>query len=272
MIKSYTSRISECAFISYFFFLSFFPFGADVIKYVCLFVAMGCWVANMVSEKRVLFVKTSLNVPILSFLVCSSISSLHSEYARYSIHTVFHDYFLYFALFFCMVNTIREDEQIRRMVRIMLITCGVVCAYGLYGYYTGIAIRAGRLIATFEYHSRIAKYISLLLPVAICLCFYYKDVLSRFWLIILIGICSFSLILTLNRTSWVAVFITLFFIGITSKKKFLYSYFSGYVRYLSVFCLLTFLRTQNPLYSSGNSLLLKRFSVKEYCAGRHQLP
>ena len=262
MIKHYTSRISECAFISYFFFLSFFPFGAGVIKYVCLFTAMGCWVANMVSEKRVLFVKTSLNVPILSFLVCSSISSLHSEYARYSIHTVFHDYFLYFALFFCMVNTIREDEQIRRMVRIMLITCGVVCAYGLYGYYTGIAIRAGRLIATFEYHSRIAKYISLLLPVAICLCFYYKDVLSRFWLIILIGICGFSLILTMNRTSWVVAFITLF----------LYSYFLVCVRYLSASCLLNFLRTQNPLYNSDSSLLLKRFSVKEYCAGRPQLP
>src|SRR3990167_4646107 len=114
------------------------------------------------------------------------------------------------------------------MVRIMLITCGVVCAYGLYGYYTGIAIRAGRLIATFEYHSRIAKYISLLLPVAICLCFYYKDVLSRFWLIILIGICSFSMILTLTRTSWVAVFITLFCIPISRDMcdTCLYSAFS----------------------------------------------
>jgi O-antigen ligase len=103
----------------------------------------------------------------------------------------------------------------------MLITCGLVCAYGIYGYYTGIAVRDERFIATFEYHSRIAKYISLFLPIAVCLLFYYRNVLTRLYLIIFILVCSFSLILTMNRTSWVAIFFTMLFIGFMVQRKLL---------------------------------------------------
>ena len=103
----------------------------------------------------------------------------------------------------------------------MLITCGLVCAYGLYGYYTGIAIRDGRLVATFEYHSRIAKYISLLLPIAVCIFLWYKDIMSRLFLALLIILCSFSLVLTMNRTSWIAILITMLFVGFAVQKKLL---------------------------------------------------
>src|SRR3990167_514540 len=94
-----------------------------------------------------------------------------------------------------MVNTIHGTEQVKRIVKTMLITCGLICAYGLYGYYTGIAINAGRLVATFEYHSKIARYISLLLPITVCLFFWYKNILIRLSLILLVFLCSFSLIL-----------------------------------------------------------------------------
>src|SRR5574337_418292 len=178
-ITSYTSRISEYAFIAYFFILSFFPFSADAFKLLCLLTVIGCWIARMLSEKKILFIKTSLNIPILSFLFCLLIASFHSIHIRYSLGTVIHNYLAYFIIFFCMVNTIQGQEQMKRIIKAMLITCGLVCAYGLYGYYTGIAIRDGRLVATFEYHSRIAKYISLLLPIAVCLFFCYKDKLSH---------------------------------------------------------------------------------------------
>ncbi len=218
---SYTNLISGYAFIAYFFIFSFFPFSADILKLLCLLTVMGCWTARMLSEKKILFIKTSLSIPILLFLLCSLASSFHSVRIQYSLGTIFHDYLTYFILFFCMVNTIQSREQIKRIVKAMLITCGLVCAYGLYGYYTGIAIRDERLVATFEYHSRIAKYISLLLPMAVCLFFYYKNILSRLYLSILIFVCSFSLILTMNRTSWAAIFVTILFIGFAAQKKYL---------------------------------------------------
>lgn len=173
----------------------------------------------MISEKRVQFTKTSLNIPIFAFLLCSMIASFHSINITYSLKTVLQDYFAYFIIFFSMINTIQDQEQVKRMVKGMLITCGLVCVYGIYGYYTGIAVRDERLIATFEYHSRIAKYISLLLPIAVCLLFYYRNVFTRLYLIIFILVCSFSLILTMNRTSWVAIFFTLFFIGFMVQRK-----------------------------------------------------
>ncbi|MDQ1271537.1 MAG: hypothetical protein QG591_167 [Planctomycetota bacterium] len=215
------SLISEYTFIAYFFIVSFFPFDADIIKLLCLLTFIGCWVTKMLSEKKIRFVKTSLTIPILSFFLCSLIASLHSVRIRYSLGTIESDYLEYFTIFFCMVNTIQGQEQIRRIVKAMLITCGLVCAYGLYGYYTGIAIRDERLVATFEYHSRIAKYISLFLPIAVCLFFHYKNVLTRLYLVILTIVCSISLILTMNRTSWVAVLVAMFFIGFAAQKKLL---------------------------------------------------
>ena len=167
----YPSLISEYAFIVYFFIFSFFPFSADTLKLLGLLTMIGCWAARMLSERKILFAKTALNVPILLFLLCSFMAAFHSVHIRYSLGTIFHDYLVYFILFFCMVNTIQSQEQIQRIVKAMLITFGLVCAYGLYGYYTGIAIRDARLVATFEYHSRIAKYISLLLPFALCFFF-----------------------------------------------------------------------------------------------------
>ncbi|MFN3532201.1 MAG: O-antigen ligase family protein [Candidatus Brocadia sp.] len=220
-ITYYTSLISEYAFIAYFFTFSFFPFSADIFKLLCLLTVIGCWTARMLSEKKILFIKTSLNIPILSFLLCSLMTSFHSVHIQYSLGTIFHDYLTYFILFFCMVNTIQSLEQIKRIVKAMLITCGLVCAYGVYGYYTGVVIRDERLVATFEYHSRIAKYISLLLPIAVCLFFYYKNIVSRLYLSILIFVCSLSLILTMNRTSWVAILVTIFFIGFAAQKKYL---------------------------------------------------
>lgn len=216
-----TSLISEYAGIAYFFILSFFPFDANIIKLLCLLTIIGCWLTKMLSEKKVLFVKTPLTIPILSFFLCSLIASLHSALIQDSLGAIVKDYLAYFTIFFCMVNTIQGQEQIRRIVKAMLITCGLVCAYGLYGYYTGIAIRDERLVATFEYHARIAKYISLFLPIAVCLLFHYKNVLTRLYLTILIIVCSFSLILTMNRTSWVAMFVTILFIGFAAQKKLL---------------------------------------------------
>jgi putative inorganic carbon (HCO3(-)) transporter len=120
-----------------------------------------------------------------------------------------------------MVNTIDSRDQARRILKAMLIACGLVCAYGLYGYYTGIAIRDGRLVATFEYHSRIAKYISLLLPIAVCLFIWYKDTVSRLSLAFLALLCGFSLVLTMSRTSWIAILITMLFIGFAVQRKLL---------------------------------------------------
>lgn len=175
----------------------------------------------MISQKRVQFTKTSLNIPIFAFLLCSMIASSRSMNVSYSFKTVLQDYFAYFIIFFSMINTIHDREQVKRMVKGMLITCGLVCAYGIYGYYTGVAVRDERLIATFEYHSRIAKYISLLLPIAVCLLFYYRNIFTRLYLLILILVCSFSLILTMNRTSWVAIFFTMLFIGFMVRRKLL---------------------------------------------------
>lgn len=220
-ITPYTSLVAEYTFIAYFFIFSFFPFSADIFKLLGLLTIIGCWMARMLSEKKILFTKTALNVPIFVFLLCSLIASFHSVHIQYSLGTIFHDYLTYFILFFCMVNTIESQEQIKRIVTAMLITCGLVCAYGLYGYYTGIAIRDARLVATFKYHSRIAKYISLLLPFALCLFFYYKSIFVRLSLICFIFVCTFSLILTMSRTSWIAVFVMLFFVGFAAKKKYL---------------------------------------------------
>lgn len=218
-ITSHINRVPEYSFVMFFFIYSFFPSNADAIKLLCLSIIVCCWIVRMIAERRILFSKTSINIPILSLLICSLMASFYSLNIKYSLETILHDHFMYFTIFFGMVNTIRSQEQIKRLVKAMLITCGLVCAYGLYGYYTGIAIREERLVATFGYHTLISAYISFLLPFIICFFFWCKNLLKRLCLGLLLLVCSFSLILTMARASWVAVFVAVFFIGFVLKKK-----------------------------------------------------
>lgn len=222
-----TSLLSEYALIGYFFTTSFFPFGASSIKALCILTMVGCWIAQVIIEKKPLFIKIPVNIPILLFFFCLVLSSFFSNNIVRNLESVLHDETRSLIVFFCMINTIQRLDQIKRIVIAMLITCGLVCLYGLYGYNTEIAIRDGRLIATFEYHTLISEYISLLLPIAVCLFFYYKGIWARLAVGILIAICSLSLILTMTRTSWVAVIITVIFICLAGKRIYLTYIFIG---------------------------------------------
>ena len=219
--SKYISQVSEYAFIAYFFILTFFPYGADVIKVMCLMTMVGCLAYQMVLEKRIIFEKTALNIPILVFFMYLIIASIFSKNTKYCFETLLHDYVPYFIIFFCMVNTIHSIEQVKRIIKAMLIICGLVCVYGLYGFYTGIAIRDERLIATFKYHSRIAKYISLFLPIAICLFFYYRSIFVRFWLGCLVFVSGYAIVLTMSRASWFANMVAVIYIAFMLKKKYL---------------------------------------------------
>lgn len=216
-IGSYISGVSECTFIAYFFIHSFFPLAANALKEACLLIMVGCWVSRMLYEKRVIFTKTSINIPILSLLLCLLISSFFSSNIKRNLESVFHDDVRYLIIFFGMVNTIQSREQIKRIVKAMLITFGLVCAFGLYKHYTN---HETRIEANFEYYSIFAKYISLLLPIAIALLFSYKSIPIRCCLALLVGISSFCLILTMTRTSWIAVFSVTIFISFAAQKKY----------------------------------------------------
>lgn len=222
-----TSLLSEYALIGYFIITSFFPFGASSIKTLCILTMVGCWIAQVIIGKKPLFIKTPVNIPILLFFFCLMLSSFFSNNIIRNLESVLHNETRSLIVFFCMINTIHRLDQVRRIVTAMLITCGLVCLYGLYGYNTEIAIRDGRLTATFEYHTLISKYISLLLPIAVCLFFYYKGLWARLAMGILIAICSVSLILTMTRTSWVAVIITVMFILLAGKRIYVTYIFIG---------------------------------------------
>ena len=62
-VVPYTNRIAEYAFIACFLILSFFPLNANLIKPLCLLVAIGSWIARVKTGERIQFTKTSLNIP-----------------------------------------------------------------------------------------------------------------------------------------------------------------------------------------------------------------
>lgn len=217
-ITSYTSQISEYTFIAYFFIHSFFPFDANLLKTLCLCTVVACLIAMMVSEKRFIFKRTSINIPIIAFFSCLLLASFFSDHIKRNLESVFHDDIKYLVIFFGMVNTIQDQEKIKRIVKAMLITCSLVCLYGLYKYYAG---HEERLTANFTHHNIIAKYLSFILPIAICLYFFYKNILHRLYLILLVCIYSFCLVLTMSRTNWIAVFIATIFITLAIQKRYL---------------------------------------------------
>ncbi|HJZ24369.1 MAG TPA: O-antigen ligase family protein [Candidatus Babeliales bacterium] len=220
-ISKYLNKYIEYVFIFYFFLLSFFPYSAEILKIFCLICFIFCWILKVRFEKSKIFTKTSINIPIFAFLLCALVAVLCSFDVQYSIHSFLFDYLILFIIFFAIVNTLGSMEQIHRIVNAMLIIFGLVCVYGIYGYYMKIAIRNDRLIATFDYHSPCAKYISYLLPIVIYLLLSCKEYRTRIYLITLVFVGSFSVVLTQNRTSWVAIFITVLFLLVIAKRRYL---------------------------------------------------
>ncbi len=79
-----------------------------------------CWALQMVFEKKIVLVKTPLNVPILLFCGYAIISTIFFSRYEYASQLALHHILTFAALFFIVVNHLRTQRQLTFLILIII--------------------------------------------------------------------------------------------------------------------------------------------------------
>ena len=115
-----------------------------------LLVVGFSWLAKTAIYKELgLFRKTPLNRPIFAYVVvCSFSTLLGAAFGRLDLTSGFFyvvKYIEYFIIYFMVVNHVREEAQVKRLLQVAFLACFLVSLFALYQIPTG-----GRVTAPFE--------------------------------------------------------------------------------------------------------------------------
>lgn len=191
---------------------------------ILLFVVFFTWLAKMAMNKELgLLKKTPLNLPIISFIFISTLSTFlgiisGTVKAAFAFFYIL-KYIEYFLLYFMVVNNISNFKQIKRFIAILFIVCVLVSL----STYPQIA-RQEKTSAPFEglggaEPNTLGGYQVLLLAVSAGILLYTKSI---FWQFLSVGLilCTLpSFLYTLSRGSYLGFIFMYLFLIIFSKKK-----------------------------------------------------
>jgi hypothetical protein len=179
---------------------------------ILLFTITVGWLIRMAVLKDIGFMrKNPLNRPIFAFCILAVLSTSFGIY-RGSVNLMTGMFFVlklieYFFLFYMVVNYVESDADIYLFLRILLIVCGIVCAYGLFQAATGGDVAAPFEGSTGE-RNTLGGYLVLLASVGGGMVFYRDKGKSPVNLLILLGAIIATLTFSLSRSGWTGLFIS----------------------------------------------------------------
>lgn len=189
-----------------------------------LLVLIGfSWLARSALHKELgLFLKTPLNKPIFFYLAaCVLSTAIGMLVGNVQIKSGFFfvlKYFEYYIVYFMVVNHVRNEGQIRRLVIALLLTCLVIDIIGLLQIPSG-----GRVTAPFEGErgepNTLGGYLVLMLAISMSLATHVSSFSQKAALWILSGLSFCTLLYTQSRGSYLAFVAMYFSLMFLSKKK-----------------------------------------------------
>ncbi|MEA3485261.1 MAG: O-antigen ligase family protein [Candidatus Aerophobetes bacterium] len=222
------------------------------------------WIIRLTETSQYQFLKSSLTLPILAFLMSLLISLLWtSDY--YTSLLDFARWLGYILVYFIIISSLKEKRWAFAILFVSLLSAFLAASYSILQFY-GIDIpiwrRLGgrtRLFSTFGNPNYLAGYLAACFPVAFILWIYLKDRLQRRILFFLMVTLYTSLLMTFTRGAWIALFLAGLFMLITLliyQKIDLFR--ENRVRLLSLILALLIV---TAIYSTPNSLNPKRKNV-----------
>ncbi len=189
-----------------------------------LLVIIGfSWFAKTAVHKDLgLFLKTPLNRPILYYmvacLVATGIGVMTERVEPKSGFFFVLKYFEYFIVFFMVANHVETEQQLRRILWCLFLTCFIVSIIGMAQIPGG-----GRVSAPFEGESgepnTFGGYLVLIGCVAFGVLSSVKDRKTRWMFVLLLIAIIPPLLYTRSRSSYLAALPAFFLFGILSERR-----------------------------------------------------
>ena len=246
---------------------------------ILVIIGLMFWFLKMTSQEEFNITPTPLNFPVLVFMVICPLSLLWSNSSMVSLLELP----LFLAgpiLYFLVVNNIKEEHQINRLLTTVLFISSLLGIYGIFQYqgidfaFWKANVGRNQVFGLFGNVNYFAEYMIVTLPLAISLFFATRNRTHK--ILLLIGILAMggSLILTFTRGSYLAIGISslfMFFLYLASRGKgFIKEHKKIFIFILALIILVTFLfALPNPLNKSGTviSKIKSRISISQFTEG-----
>jgi O-antigen ligase len=191
--------------------------------FLLVFIGLSWFARTAVDKTTGLFRKTPLNQPIAAYILASLLATLwgkiNGDVLGVAGFFFVLKYFEYMIVFFMVVNYVRTEDQAKRLLFCLFLTCFIVSIYGLIQIPGG-----GRVSAPFEGEvgepNTFGGYLVFMGAVAVALMDHLKDMRVRLGLAVLLVVLLLSLLYTQSRASYLAVIPAYLVLSLLSQRRF----------------------------------------------------
>ncbi len=233
-IPRITDRIIEISLIA---LLVFTPLARGTVQVWAVSVAhfitlvmLTAYLVRIIFDAQFRWVRTPLDLPLIALFVLAVISSFSSIEVYASLHALM-KLANYIILYFIIVNTIRQRDQVRRVAYTIAIVGSFLALFGMIKYLAEISppwwdydVKCNGVVATFGNRNHLAGYVEMAIPITVGLLIAAR----KGWAKALFAFAFFSLCialtLSLSRGGWMSGIFALSFMLIIyllrSKRKY----------------------------------------------------
>jgi len=197
------------------------------IEAIALLLPLIAWIVKLRYVPDAHFIKTPLNFPIMYWGIVVALASIGSISPAYSFYEFRSQFLKQIILFFIVINNIKTNKQILRIVYILAISACVFSIYGIYGYFNNTLTEYGRATGAFDSYSRSAMYCALVIPLILTVFFHTKNKYIKLVLILSAVLTGILLVLTFTRGPWAMLFVTLLILLFRKSKKILIAFLAA---------------------------------------------
>jgi O-antigen ligase len=214
-------RIIECGILLFVFIIPFANHTAT-IEAIAILVPFLAWMVKLIYVPHEHFSKTPLNSPIMFWGAAALMASAFSIAPLFSLNAFRSQFLTQIVLFFVVVNNIRSEKQLRRILYAFAISTFIFSMCGILGYIygdEGVLIEKGRALGTFHSCSRSAMYCAFVIPPVLMAFFQIRNKWIRLGLIVSVGLTGALLLFTFTRGPWISLFTVLVILLFKKSKK-----------------------------------------------------
>jgi O-antigen ligase len=176
--------------------------------FLLVFIGLSWFARGALDKSKGLFRKTPVNKPIAAYIVVCFLATLWGKITgtvqgNAGFFFVL-KYFEYILVFFLVVNYVESEDQVKRLLFCLFLTCFIVSIYGLLQIPSGV-----RVSAPFEGEkgepNTFGGYLVFMGALAVALLDQLKNLRVRLGLFLLLGVLVVCLVYTQSRASYLAV-------------------------------------------------------------------
>ncbi len=201
---------------------------------VSVFLALGTflWMARMAADGRLDLRPTPFDGVIAVLVALSAASVLAAPDRWLSFYNYYHLMGRYILLYYLVVNNFHTLDQLKRLVQAVLLSAGLVVAYGFYQYFQGVDTTAFewvdgeqfpllkvRVFSTLQNPNLLAGFLVVIVALAAGLGLNAESARGKTAFLVLVLALGVCLALTYSRGAWLSVLAVVAAYGVLYSRK-----------------------------------------------------